>query len=144
MRSLMRTLPGTRTPRNAAFFVAVLLFAVAFTGCASSGQSTEEGEAPAWETVQKSSLHVANRNWMNMMIYAVRGSERFRILFVTSMRTDSVSIPRSLLTGAGFRLMADPVGSVRPYSSSRIFVRRGQTVWWTLENQLVQSSLWIY
>ena len=37
MRSPMRTLPGTRTPRNAAFFVAVLLFAVAFTGCGLLG-----------------------------------------------------------------------------------------------------------
>ena len=140
----MRTLPGTRTPRNAAFFVAVLLFAVAFTGCASSGQSTEEGEAQAWETVQKSSLHVTNRNWMNMTIYAIRGSERIKLLFVSSMRTDSVSIPRSLLTGAGFRLMADPVGSIYPHHSSRIYLRRGQTVWWTLENRLVQSSLWVY
>jgi hypothetical protein len=81
---------------------------------------------------------------MDMTIYAIRGAERTKLIFVTSMRTDSTSIPRSLLTGAGFRLMADPVGSVHPYHSSRIFLRRGQTVSWTLENQLVQSSLWIY
>ena len=82
-------------------------------------------------------------DWMDMTIYAIRGAERIKLMFVTSMRTDSTSSPLSLLTGAGFRLMADPVGSVRPYYSNRICLR-GQTVWWTLENQLVQSSLWIY
>ena len=139
----MRTLQRTRALRGVAFVVPALMLAATLAGCASSGPSTEE-EAPQVRGGVQSSLHVTNRNWMNMMIYAVRGSERFRLLSVTSMRTDSVSIPRSLLNGAGFRLMADPTGSIQPYYSNRINPRRGQTVWWTLENRLVQSSLWVY
>jgi hypothetical protein len=81
---------------------------------------------------------------MDMRIYAIRGSERYRLLSVTSMRTDSTDIPPSLLRGIGFRLMADPIGSVRPYYSSTISLRQGQTVWWTLENRLPQSNLWVY
>ena len=142
----MRTLSGTRTLRPAVFWAAVVMLPAVLAGCASSGQPQEgEEEAPAvLRGAQRNSIHVTNRNWMDMMIYAVRGSERYRLLSVTSMRTDSASIPRSLFTGSGFRLMADPVGAIRPYYSSTIYLRRGQTVWWTLEDPLSYSSLWVY
>ena len=78
-----------------------------------------------------------------MRVYALRGAERISLLSVTSMRTDSVALPRTLLTGGGFRLLADPVGD-RPYRSGTIYMRPGQTVWWRLENALSQSSLWVH
>jgi hypothetical protein len=129
--------------RNA-FFLSVLLFGTAFAGCASSG--SPEGQrktAPAFIGGLPSQLHVTNRNWADMSIYAVRSGERVRLMSVTSMRTDSVSIPASLLRSTGFRLMADPVGD-RPYYSHTVHPRGGQTVWWTLENHLPQSNIWIY
>ncbi len=86
---------------------------------------------------------MTNRNWADMRIYAVRSGERIRLFSVTSMRTDSASIPASLLRSSGFRLMADPVGA-RPYYSQTIHPRGGQSVSWTLENHLPQSTLWIY
>ncbi len=78
-----------------------------------------------------------------MRIYALRGADRITLLSITSMRTDSVPLPGSLLTGTGFRLLADPVGA-DPYSSNTIYLRAGQTVWWRLENVLDQSSLWVH
>lgn len=79
-----------------------------------------------------------------MRIYAVREAERYRLLSVTSMRTDSVVLPRSLLVGSGFRLVADPVGADEPYYSATIYPGRDQTIMWRLENHLEQSSLWVY
>ena len=79
-----------------------------------------------------------------MRIYAVREAERYRLMSVTTMRTDSVALPQSLLAGSGFRLVADPVGAEAPYYSATIYPGRGQTIWWCLENHLEQSSLWVY
>ena len=123
------------------------LFAVAVAGCASSSERSGEppggGDEAAWEGAPESKLHIDNRNWLDMRIYALRGGDRMALLSVTSMRRDSVPLPRSLLSGGGFRLQADPIGD-RPYRSSMIYLRPGQTVWWRLENVLGQSSLWIH
>ncbi len=101
------------------------------------------GDEAAWEGAPESKLHVTNRNWLDMRIYAIRGSERITLLSLTSMRSDSIPLPQRLLTGGGFRLLADPVGD-EPYRSNMIYLRPGQTVWWRLENTLEQSSLWVY
>lgn len=124
-----------------------ILLALAAAGCASSqersGEPSGEGAGEVRAGAAQGKLHVSNRNWLDMRIYALRGSERITLLSLTSMRTDSVPLPRSLLTGTGFRLVADPVGA-DPYRSSTIYLRPGQTVWWRLENVLDQSSLWVY
>lgn len=116
-------------------------------GCASSSERSGDppgvGDEAALASAPVSKLHVNNRNWLDMRIYAIRGADRIALLTITSMRRDSVPLPRSLLMGSGFRLQADPVGD-RPYRSNTIYLRPGQTVWWRLENVLDQSSLWVY
>ncbi len=127
--------------------LAAALLAAAVAGCASSpersGDPPGAGGQAAWEGAPESKLHVNNRNWLDMRIYAIRGSDRIALLSITSMRRDSVPLPRSLLSGTGFRLQADPIGD-RPYRSGMIYLRPGQTVWWRIENVLDQSSLWVY
>ncbi len=126
--------------------LAILLAAMA-AGCASSQERSGEPSGGERTEVRadaaQSKLHVNNRNWLDMRIYALRGSERITLFTVTSMRTDSVPLPTRLLTAGGFRLLADPVGA-DPYRSNTIYLRPGQTVWWRLENTLNQSSLWVY
>lgn len=133
-------------PRKGAGALAALLV-VAVAGCASSqersGDPPRKGAGEVRIEAQQSKLHVTNRNWLDMRIYALRGADRITLLSVTSMRTDSVPLPGNLLTGTGFRLLADPVGA-EPYHSSTIYLRAGQAVWWRLENVLDQSSLWVH
>jgi len=140
--------PAGHHPVGAAGLRLVAAFlAAAVAGCASSPERSGEppgaGDEAAWEGASESKLHIDNRNWLDMRIYALRGADRIALLSITSMRRDSVPLPRSLLMGSGFRLQADPVGN-RPYLSNTIYLRPGQTVWWRLENVLEQSSLWIH
>ena len=140
--------PAGRHPVGAVGLRLVAAFlAAAVAGCASSSERSGEppgvGDEAARQGASESKLHVNNRNWLDMRIYALRGSERITLLSVTSMRTDSVALPVRLLTAGGFRLLADPVGA-DPYRSNTIYLRPGQTVWWRLENTLNQSSLWVY
>ncbi len=121
----------------------MLLVAVAATGCASSQERDRGPPGPPAAQARASKLHVTNRNWLDMRIYALRGSERIALLSITSMRTDSASLPNRLLTGGGFRLLADPVGA-EPYRSNTIYLRPGQALWWRLENTLSQSSIWVH
>ena len=135
--------PAVRAQASGHRILAILL-TLAVAGCASSGEPPEAEDAEVWAGAAQSKLHVTNRNWLDMRIYAVRGSDRINLLSITSMRTDSIPLPGRLLAGGGFRLLADPVGAVEPYRSNTVYLRPGQTVWWRLENALEQSSLWIY
>ena len=125
----------------------IMFLAAVAAGCASSGERAGEPPGGDRDEVRSeaapSKLHVTNRNWLDMRIYAVRGSERISLLSITSMRTDSIALPRRLLASGGFSLLADPVGA-EPYRSSTVYMRPGQTVWWRLENTLDQSSLWVH
>ncbi len=126
-----------------------LLFALALVaaGCASPGEPSGAPPGELFPTdasaTRPSHLHVTNRNWLDMRIYALRGSDRKRLLSLTSMRSDSVALPGNLLGGSGFRLVADPVGD-DPYRTQTLYLRPGQSVWWRIENVLRQSTLWVH
>jgi hypothetical protein len=63
---------------------------------------------------------------------------------VTSNRTTVLAFPSQRLnTGSGVRLRALPVAG-ESYTSETILVLPGQTISWTLENNLDHSSLTVY
>ena len=146
-----RAVGDRRRPWSPAFSRAravVVLLVAATAGCASAGErsggSPPAGEAEAPGDGPESMLHVSNRNWLDMKIYGIRNAERFTLMSITSMRSDSVPLPASLLAGSGFVLETDPVGAIRPYKTSRIYMRPGQSVWLKIENVLDQSSIWVH
>lgn len=79
-----------------------------------------------------------------MKVYGIRAADRIYLMSVTSMRTDSVALPTSLLGGSGFQIIADPVGAIQLYRTTRIYMRPGQTVSLRIENVLEQSSVWVH
>lgn len=67
------------------------------------------------------------------------------ILRVGSNRTVTVEIPARLVkNGVTVRLLADFVGVVDDYRSKSIFLRPGRELYWTLEDDLRYSTLWIH
>ena len=128
--------------------VCLLLLVAAAAGCASPGERSggppRPDEADAFANAPQSMLHVSNRNWLDMNVYGIRNAERIALMSLTSMRSDSVPLPASLLGSSGLLLEVDPVGAIRPYKTSRIYMQPGQTVWLRIENVLAQSSVWVH
>ena len=126
----------------------LLLLVAAAAGCASPGERSggppRPGEADAFANAPQSMLHVSNRNWLDMNVYGIRNAERIALMSLTSMRSDSVPLPASLLGSSGLLLEVDPVGAIRPYKTSRIYMQPGQSVWLRIENVLAQSSVWVH
>ncbi|MEX2551539.1 MAG: hypothetical protein WD627_00860 [Actinomycetota bacterium] len=82
---------------------------------------------------------------MDATIYLVRGGERRRVMELTSLRSDSIPFPEDMVRGGGtVRLLADFVGTTSDYWSMTFQVRPGVLVWWTLEERISQSSLWVH
>ena len=135
-------------PAVARGLACVLLLVATAAGCASSGEPSggpsRADDTEFADSATSSLLYVNNRNWLDMKVYGIRAADRIYLMSVTSMRTDSVALPSSLLGGAGFHIIADPVGSVEPYRTTRVYMRPGQTVWLRIENVLGQSSVWVH
>lgn len=106
-------------------------------GCAPATEQAELG-APEGQTT----LVVENNNWSDMVIYVTRGASRTRIGSVTSMRTATFRITDSM-AGGGYgevRIIADPVGTDRTYTSPVINIVPGSQVQLRLQNNVQVSS----
>ncbi|MGH7476068.1 MAG: hypothetical protein ACRELD_07250 [Longimicrobiales bacterium] len=66
---------------------------------------------------------------------------KHRLGMVTSFTARTFKAGALLMDGgSAIRLVADPIGSHRPYTSSPLLVAHGQSVRWQLENNLALSS----
>jgi hypothetical protein len=87
-------------------------------------------------------LRVANHNVLDITVYSLRGTARDRLGLVTSNTTQTFLIrTRQLEAGGDLRLFADPVGARIGYTSEMVHVLAGESVDWTLENDLRRSFL---
>ena len=115
------------------------LICVFAMGCARSAATSAASDQ---EPVQ---LHVANRHWLDVVVYVAAGGQTRRLGTVTATRNATLSVPASLLgTAAMIRFIADPVGSQVRHTSDAISVHGGQRIEWTLEVRLASSSIRIH
>jgi hypothetical protein len=87
-------------------------------------------------------ISVSNNNPLDMTVYATYQSMRLRLGTVSTASTQHFTISLHQLSATGeFQLLADPVGSRRTLTSESIHVFAGQSVEWTLQADLRQSTL---
>jgi hypothetical protein len=106
-------------------------------GCASGG--TAPGTAR--ESGPRPVVVVRNDNWLDVNVYAVRGSSRFRLGTVRGNGTATLPLPPTLTGDAGgIRLLVDPIGSRGSYLTESIAVGPDQWVSFTVASTLALSS----
>jgi hypothetical protein len=104
-----------------------LLGLIALIGCAGKSKTNQP------EPDQAAVLQVENRGFADMVIYAVSGSQRFRLGLATGNSTKSFTIPPSLVRiGGPLRFLADPVGGTRTPVSDEMVVQPGDVVTLTI------------
>ena len=125
-----------------------LLFA---TGTVVGGCSTKKvpvADAPALAVVEPArnvSIEVENHNWLDVVVYAVHGGQRTRLLTAPAASSVSATLPPHVLAQQGeMHLLAHAVGNPNKFLSERIFARSGMTISWTLETDLKRSSLAVW
>ena len=115
---------------------------LATAACSGAGENRPDGPLPPDAST---TVEVTNRNWSDMVVYAVRAGTRHRLGTVTSMTTRQLRVPRGLASGgSGVLLVADPIGGREYFNTGRIMVGPGQQIQLTLENHLPLSnySVW--
>lgn len=109
---------GTR-----AFALSLMMMLMA-SACSGGGRAPNQAPPPGETTIR-----VENRNWLDMTIYVVRGSQRTRLGTVTGNSTRVLKIPQGIVFATtSLRFLADPVGARRTPISQEIQVREGDQV----------------
>jgi hypothetical protein len=111
----------------ARFIPFILILSAVLSACA--GRSRTGETSPDDPAV----LSVENRGFSDMVIYAVSGSQRFRLGMATGNSTKSFTLPRTLVLNAGpLRFLADPIGGSRTPISEEMVVQPGDVVTLTI------------
>lgn len=119
------------------------LVAALLVGCAKHTMSDEPEPRPSRDTPV--SVEVENHNWSDMVIYLDRGKLSQRLGTVGTLHTEVFTFPYLQLGNTGnARLRADPIGNVRGFSSEEINIQPGQSLKWTIENDIDRSFLSAY
>src|SRR5215218_1576654 len=109
---------GHRTLRRVALLGALLSSACA-TNRASDHLASAQGAAPK--------VTVRNDNWLDVVIYAVHGSSRFRVGTVGGSSTQTFRLTGEAANGTSpLQILADPIGSPSTYLTDPVTLSPGQ------------------
>jgi hypothetical protein len=120
----------------------VLALAASMGMAACAMQPRYDRREPAgWPAV---AVEVTNRNWMDVVVYAVTSSQLVRLGSVTTGSAQRFELPRSVNTlGGDFYLEARPVGTRQVFRSQLIMAGPGARVIWAVENEPALSTFLI-
>lgn len=118
----------------------LLALSLAIAGC--RGDPRPEDITPITFTADVA-LEVDNRNFNDVVIYLRREGTRTRIGEVTGSQNVTLMIPRSLLSGVTreIQFQADPVGADRTITSFPVYIRPGEHVHLTIENNFRAANI---
>ena len=121
--------------RNMRHYYAVLGAALLLSACASGAKRASTGleAAPVL-------LTVTNQNWLDVDVFAIRGTARYRLGAVGGNSSATLRIPANLVAHGDLRLMADPVGSNDVYVSDVIPVAPDQSLQLTVAPRMRMST----
>jgi hypothetical protein len=100
--------------------IPILIISIFLAACSSTRQAGSGSGQPL------TTVRVENRNFLDMKIYVLRGSERIRIGTVTGNSTQVLRIPEGVIVGSSLlQFIADPIGGNQTPISQEISVRPG-------------------
>src|SRR5262249_3229502 len=76
---------------------ALLLAALAASGCARAASNAGRQSERTFCAKSTATVYVQNDNWMDVVVYAVRGGARFRLGQVTSVQSAVFELPSAAL-----------------------------------------------
>jgi hypothetical protein len=114
------------------FLIRTSLIVVLAAAAACAGRSRDTGAQPT----DSAAVQVRNQGFSDMVVYAIDGGQRIRLGLATGHSTNTFTIPRHLIRGAGgIRFLADPVGGNRTPVSEEMTVNPGDLVTLTIPPQ---------
>jgi len=119
---------------------AFALLTVGAAGCASS-KGSASGAYAGGQSVQ---VKVRNDYWLDVVIYMVNGGARVRLGSVGGVSGQTLRVPPGALSASSIRLLIDPIGSSRGYTTEAITLAPGQQIELKVGSPLSLSTIAVY
>lgn len=111
----------------------------AMCGCARHHASTAGDVAP--QLSSPATLVVKNNNFADMVVYALQSGDPIRLGMVTSTSSGTFTLAPSLITPGPVRIFATPIGGNGRANSGPVTLSGGQTMTFTIQQDLAASSV---
>jgi hypothetical protein len=119
----------------------MVLLAVSLTDIAAcAGRSPSTAASPLQPTL----VTVRNDNWLDAVVYAMRGASRVRLGTVAGLSTATLKAPSNYAPDGTFQLLVDPIGSNTVYMTDGFVVSPGQRVELSIAPSLRMSSVAVW
>ena len=101
--------------------------------------------SPAVDAPGVVSIHVINRNRIDVMVYVAHDGARNRLGLATASTTTDFTVPFRLF-GAGheYRLFGDPIGVRATVTTETLVAHEGDEVTWSLEDSFARSTVVVH
>jgi hypothetical protein len=121
--------------------IVVGLIALASASC--HPQPPELGSVD--DTTGTISIHVVNRNRIDVMVYVSHDGIRNRLGLATASTTTDFALPlRTLGAGHEYKLVGDPLGVRIVITTETLVGQPGDEVTWSLEDSFARSSVVVH
>ncbi len=119
------------------------MFALALgTTVAAQAQATDVRAAAQDSVRQGVTINVVNNNWLDMRVYVIVGSVRYRLGTVNGLGRQTLKVPVGVVSnGNDIRLVAVPFGQRSVTYTRVIFVYPGDELEYRIESRLALSNL---
>jgi hypothetical protein len=89
-------------------------------------------------------VSVQNDNWLDVVVYAVNGSTKFRLGSVTGIGSGTFRLASGLSPTGSVRLLVDPIGAPAGYITEPITVAPGQRIELRVASPVSMSSFAVW
>jgi len=107
------------------------------SACGASRSAPVSGPEP---TSNEIPVRIDNQNFSDMDIYVLRNGERWLIGQAGGLTKTTLTIRGAIRGDGRVRLLAEPVGGVRPFATPTLIVPPGQSIFWTIGSDPATST----
>jgi hypothetical protein len=120
------------------WMILVTGLAIMAGGCAHAGRAARERNFCPTPTAV---LYVQNDNWLDVVIYAVRGGTRYRLGEVVSFQSGKFNLPSTVVSiSSDIYVVAHPIGGAYEYYSPEVMLGPGQNILELRVDNLIDHS----
>jgi hypothetical protein len=107
------------------------------SACGASRSTPASGPVPSSDEIP---VQIDNQNFNDMTIYVVRNGSRFLLGQARGLSKTTLTIKDAVRGDGRVRLLADPVGGDRPFTTPALVVPPGQRIFWTIGSDPATST----
>jgi hypothetical protein len=107
------------------------------SACGASRSTPTSSPEPSSDEIP---VQIDNQNFSDMDIYVLRNGARWLIGQAGGLTKTTLTIRGAIRGDGRVRLLAEPIGGVRPIGTPTLVVPRGQSIFWTIGSDPATSS----